>query len=56
MKTTTKNKGIKVTTGIKAGGFDVAHNHSRARLSVKTGLKVGYKPMQNHNARMLAIG
>jgi hypothetical protein len=67
MKTTTKNTGIKVTTsikvttgikvitGIKAGGFDPKFNHSIRGLAVKTALKAGFKCMQNHSGRMLAV-
>jgi hypothetical protein len=50
MKTTTKNTGIKVNTGVKAGGL--TNNHSRSGISVKTGLKGGYTYLKNHNARL----
>ena len=32
MKTTTKNTGIKVNTGVKAGGTGERRNHNRRRL------------------------
>ncbi|HMF43779.1 MAG TPA: hypothetical protein VKQ32_24055 [Polyangia bacterium] len=40
MKTTTKNTGIKVTTGVKAGGLRPP-NHNRTALRVKSGLQAG---------------
>ena len=55
MKTTTKNTGIKVNTNVKAGGFDPKFNHSTRGLAVKTSVKAGFKCMQNHTGRMLAL-
>jgi hypothetical protein len=53
MKTTTKNTGIKVTTGVKAGGLNT--NHSASGLKVKTSIKVGATELRpNHTARLLA--
>ena len=52
MKTTTKNTGIKVTTGVKAGGITPG-NHNRTGLRVKTSLKTGSICRLNHN-RVLA--
>jgi hypothetical protein len=37
MKTTTKNTGIKVNTGVKAGGLQ--SNHARSRLRIKSGVR-----------------
>jgi hypothetical protein len=51
MKTTT-NSGLKVKTGVKAGGFKSNHNASpKSGLRVKTGIKAaGFKT--NHNTSM----
>ena len=54
MKTTTKNAGIKVTTGVKAGSITV--NHVRAGLRIRTGIKAGYICKHNHSSRLLAVG
>jgi hypothetical protein len=53
MKTTTKNTGIKVTAGVKAGG--IQGNHSRSGLRVKAGIKAGYVCKQNHNTLALTL-
>jgi hypothetical protein len=56
MKTTTKNTGIKVTTGVKAGGFSITPgNHNRSALRVKTALKVGSISRLNHNRGLLRV-
>ena len=47
MKKTTKNTGIKVTTGVKVGGF--APNHARAGLKVKSAIKAGGTFTPNHS-------
>ena len=49
---TTKQTGIKVTTGVKAGGLS-GINHNRAGLKVRTGVKAGGLSGINHN-RVLA--
>ena len=55
MKTTTKNAGIKVTTGVKAGGIN-NQNHNRNGLNVKAGIKAGTMiQLSNHNRRLLAV-
>lgn len=55
MKTTKKNTGIKVTAGVKAGGFD-RPNHNRAGLKIRGGLKAGTMiQLANHNCRLLPI-
>jgi hypothetical protein len=55
MKTTTKNTGIKVNSGVKAGGVCVP-NHSRPGLKVTAGIKAGSTIcVQNHNARSMSI-
>jgi len=55
MKTTTKKTGLKVTTGVKAGGFDPKFNHSSKGLAVKTALKAGFNCMKNHAVRLLVV-
>ncbi len=48
---TKSNAGLKVTTGIKAGGLYTA-NHTRSGLRVRTAIKAGLGIWQNnHNAR-----
>jgi len=55
MKKTTKNAGIKVNTGVKAGNIWVG-NHSQTGLRVKTGLKAGISiSRQNHNRRLAKV-
>ena len=41
MKTTTKNTGIKVTTGVKAGGMAPTPSITAAGLKVKASIKAG---------------
>ena len=54
MKTTTKNTGIKVTAGVKAGGMNT--NHSGSGLKVKAGIKAGATELKpNHSAGLLAL-
>ncbi|MES1204535.1 MAG: hypothetical protein ABUS79_01235 [Pseudomonadota bacterium] len=49
MKTSTKTSGLRVKTGIKAGGFKANHTSG---LRVKTGIKAGgFKA--NHNTSLL---
>jgi hypothetical protein len=57
MKTTTKNTGIKVNTGVKATGLPPCiPNHTRTALKVKAGLKAGSLiRFSNHNARVIAV-
>ena len=51
---TKSSSGIKVTAGIKAGGFNF--NHTRSGLRVKAGIKAGGGGIwqSNHCARLLA--
>ena len=51
MKTTTKNTGIKVTTGVKAGGFgpNQWRQSQPHALKIKTGIKAGGIQLANHN-------
>ena len=37
---TTKTNGLRVTTGVKAGGLNTA-NHTRGALKVRAGVKAG---------------
>ena len=54
MKTTTKNAGIKVTVGVKAGGLNPNHNSSG--LKVKAGVRAGVTELKpNHTARQLNL-
>ena len=60
MKTTTKNTGIKVTAGVKAGGIvpngQAAGNHNRNGLKIKSGIKAGAPVHQsNHNRCLLTL-
>jgi hypothetical protein len=56
MKTTTKNAGIKVTTGVKAGGWSSNLNHSSRGLKVSTGLKAGAQIYaRNHSMTFVSI-
>jgi len=58
MKKTTKNSGIKVTSGLKAGGFDgkMGGNHNRNALKVMAHIKAGAVIQSpNHNRRSLAV-
>jgi hypothetical protein len=53
MNAKTKNQtGIKVSTGVKAGGL-IGMNHNRAGLKVRTGVKAGGLIGMNHS-RFLA--
>lgn len=55
MKKTTKNSGIKVNAGVKAGGIGTP-NHSCIGLKVKAGVKAGSTiSVQNHNSRPLTV-
>jgi hypothetical protein len=55
MTKTTKNTGIKVNTGVKAGGFN-GGNHSRNGLKVRTGVKAGQMiQLANHSRRLLGV-
>ena len=55
MKTTTKNTGIKVNTGVKAGGLQWPANHNARGLKVKANIKAGILlAARNHNRRALA--
>ena len=55
MKTTTKNAGIKVTTGVKAGGTPWYGNHNGNGLKVRTSIKAGILvAAKNHTRHMLA--
>jgi hypothetical protein len=50
--TTIKGKGIKVTTGIKAGSLNPNHNRMTVSVKVKSGLKAGTGIVHfNHNTR-----
>jgi flagella basal body P-ring formation protein FlgA len=57
MKTTTKNTGIKINTGVKAGGFGQwAPNHNRGALKIKTAIKAGTViQAANHNQRLFTL-
>jgi hypothetical protein len=48
MKNVAKNTGIKVVTGIKAGGLGT-QNHSRAGLKVRSAVKAAGLSTVNHN-------
>jgi hypothetical protein len=48
MKKTTKNSGIKVNAGVKAGSLQPG-NHNRNGLRVRTSLKAGSIYRLNHN-------
>jgi hypothetical protein len=52
MKTNAKT-GLKLKTGIKAGGMN-ASNHNRSGIRVKASVKAGYITVDNHNRTMLA--
>jgi hypothetical protein len=55
---TKASSGLKVTSGIKAGGLAVC-NHVRSGLRVKAGIKAGTVVgvfQANHNARLLTVG
>jgi hypothetical protein len=54
MKTTTKNTGIKVTTGVRAGGVNTA-NHNRTGIKVTTGLRSGGVNTANHTRGALKV-
>jgi hypothetical protein len=54
MKTTTKITGIKVTTGVNAGGLN--SNHNSSGLKVRTAIKAGVTGLRsNHNVCVLAL-
>jgi hypothetical protein len=59
MKTISKKHAcVKVTTTIKAGGFNTPGNHNRlvVGLSVKSGIKAGEGILNsNHNRRVLSV-
>jgi hypothetical protein len=61
MKTTKKISGIKVNSGVKAGGFDPVPrgtsggNHNRNLLRVKADIKAGTVVQSNHNRSALRI-
>jgi len=56
MKTTTKNTGIKVTTGVKAGGWGSNANHTRSALKVTTSIKAGMLVgARNHSRSSIAL-
>jgi hypothetical protein len=56
MKTTTKNTGIKVNAGVKAGAIGY-NNHTQSGLKVRAGIKAGATLCQwNHNVRLIALG
>jgi len=52
MKTTKKNAGIKVTTGVKAGGVPT-YNHNLRGLKVVSGVKAGMSFVRNHTSLVL---
>ena len=56
MKTSsTKNAGLKINAGIRAGGLPA--NHNRNGLKVRTAIKAGEVIFQgNHSERLLAVG
>ena len=57
MKKTTKNSGIKVNAGVKAGGFPLNSNHTRKGLKVAAGLKAGSLiQAYNHNRNWMSLG
>jgi len=51
MKTTTKNTGIKVTTGVKGGSLGTL-NHNGSALKVRAGLKAGMTIQSTNHNRM----
>ena len=54
MKTTTKNTGIKVNTGVKSGGS--SPNHNRSGLKVTTGVRAGSTGLRsNHFFRLQCV-
>jgi len=56
MKTITKNTGIKVNAGVKAGGLPPNCNHSRGGLKVKANVKAGsLVGARNHCTRGLTV-
>jgi hypothetical protein len=59
MKKTTKNTGIKVNAGVKAGGLPTGwngSNHNRNALKVKAGVRAGAViQLANHNTRLLPV-
>ena len=56
MKTTKNNTGIKVTAGVKAGGFTAGMNHSRSGLKVRSAIKGGgFTAGMNHNGPALKV-
>jgi hypothetical protein len=54
MKKTTKNTGIKVTTGVKAGGWSSNMNHTTRGLKITSGLKAGAQIYARNHAGTLA--
>jgi len=56
MKTTTKNTGIKVTTGVKAGALNSVQNHSNRGLKANSGVRAGAQIYaRNHTMTLAAI-
>jgi hypothetical protein len=55
MKKTTKNTGIKVTTGVKGGSYPFT-NHNQVGLKIVSGLRAGVAMIyRNHNTRLLSL-
>lgn len=54
MKTTTKNTGIKVTTGVKGAALPFS-NHIRTGLKIKSALRGGAIVYRNHNVRLMSL-
>ena len=50
----TETKALKVTTGIKAGGFGGNHNRKMRGLTVKSGIKAGDGILHANHNRCLA--
>jgi hypothetical protein len=48
----TKSRGLKVKTGVRAGGFQL--NHSRTSLKIRSGIKAGRGTfVRNHSVALL---
>lgn len=58
MKTTTKNTGIRVNAGVKAGGLPTSANHNRGGgLKVSVRIKAGTLiQCYNHNRSLISLG
>ncbi len=52
MTYSTKKTGLRINTGVKAGGLSVT-NHNRRALRVRAGVKAGGLSVTNHNRRAL---